>query len=105
MILSEHGKLKYLTDRMCVYRHGIGVFSSQTDFKVSVNIIELFSCLLSSLKDEKIKKIILERQFQQLERLGKKYLTLNKKKGRSFNVITNKVKQIKKRIFNLFKND
>jgi glycosyltransferase involved in cell wall biosynthesis len=105
MILAEYGKLKYLTDIMCVYRHGIGVFSSKTDFKVSLNIIELFSCLLSSLKDKKIKKIILERQFQQLERLEKKYLIVNNNKGRRFNVIKNKVKQIKKRIFKLFKNN
>lgn len=105
MILAEHGKFKYLTDRMCVYRHGIGVFSSQTDFKVSLNIIELFSCLLSSLKDEKINKIILERQFQQLERLRGKYLIVKSKKRRSFNIIKNIVKQIKKRIFKLFKNN
>lgn len=105
MILAEHGKFKYLTDRMCVYRYGIGFFSSQNDFKVSLNIIQLFSCLLSSVKDEKIKKIILERQFQQLERLEKKYLIVDDNKKQSFNGIKNKVKQIKKRVFKLFKNN
>lgn len=92
MLLGQYGKFKYLKDKMSVYRHGVGIFTSQTDFRVNLNIIELFSCILSSLKDEKIKAIILERQFQILDRFGKNYILVSK--NSKSNIIKKAIKKL-----------
>lgn len=63
LLLSEHGKLKYLEEEMAVYRSGVGVFSSQTDIKIQSMIIKQYACMLSYLKNEKINNIILQRNF------------------------------------------
>jgi glycosyltransferase involved in cell wall biosynthesis len=62
MMLAEHGKLKYLEEKMSVYRYGVGVFSGKSELKIAKSNLKLFTCLVSYLKDEKIKKIIFERQ-------------------------------------------
>ena len=61
MILAEHGKLKCLEDKMCVYRHGVGVYSGSSHLSRIKNDIIKFGCLLSYSKNEKINKIFLER--------------------------------------------
>lgn len=62
LMLAEHGKLKFLKEKMAVYRFGVGVFSSTSNIQTSKSTHTLFVCLLSYLKDEKIKKIIFARQ-------------------------------------------
>lgn len=69
LMLAEHGKLKFLEEKMAVYRYGVGVFSGTSSLQnVKSNHI-LFTCLLSYLKDEHIKKIIFERQKNDLDRI------------------------------------
>lgn len=62
MMLAENGKLKYLEEKMAVYRHGVGVFSNNSNIQITAKNHTLFTLLLSYLKDENIKKIIFERQ-------------------------------------------
>lgn len=69
MMLAEHGKLKYLRENMAVYRHGVGIFSKQSLVKTVKATNRLFACLLSYLKDENIRKIILERQIKAFDAL------------------------------------
>jgi glycosyltransferase involved in cell wall biosynthesis len=69
MMLAEHGKLKYLEEKMSVYRYGVGVFSGKSELKIAKCNLKLFTCLVSYLKDEKIKKIIFERQLHAVSAL------------------------------------
>lgn len=69
MMLAEHGKLKYIEDEMAVYRYGVGVFSGKSSLQTENSILKLFTCLLSYLKNDKIKKIIFERQLQAISRI------------------------------------
>ncbi|PRZ20085.1 glycosyltransferase family 2 protein [Flavobacterium granuli] len=69
MMLAEHGKLKYLEDKMGVYRHGVGVFSGGSRLKMTINSLKLFTYLLSYLKADEIKKIILNRQLLSISSL------------------------------------
>lgn len=79
MMLAEYGKLKYLEDKMAVYRYGVGFFSVNSNLITANSILKLFTCLLSYLKNEEIKKIIFERQLQAIYRLEN--LIVNQYKG------------------------
>jgi glycosyltransferase involved in cell wall biosynthesis len=73
MMLAEHGKLKYLEEKMAVYRYGVGIFSGKSELKIAQSNVKLFTCLVSYLNDEKTKKIIFNRQLQavfHLERIS-----------------------------------
>lgn len=63
MLLAEHGKLNYIDEEMAVYRAGVGIFSSQSDVKIQSMIIKQYASMLSYFKNEKINKIILQRNF------------------------------------------
>ena len=67
ILLAEHGKLKFLNEEMCVYRHGVGFFSQQTDVRISFNVMRFYSCLLSYLSNDRHKKIIFDRQVSLIE--------------------------------------
>ncbi|MWB94503.1 glycosyltransferase [Flavobacterium sp. GA093] len=67
LMLAEHGKLKCLNEKMAIYRHGVGVFSGISKLKKAKSNHGTFTCLLSYLKDEKIKKIIFDRQKNDLD--------------------------------------
>lgn len=71
LMLAEHGKLKCLEEKMCVYRYGVGVFSGASTVKMAQSNLKLFSCLASYLKNEEIKKIIFERQLKAASSLEK----------------------------------
>ena len=64
MLLAEHGKLKYIEENMAVYRHGVGVISEMNGLTIANNNVKLYSCMVSYLKNETVKKIIFERQIQ-----------------------------------------
>jgi len=66
MMLAEKGKLKYLEDDMATYRYGVGMFSGDSGLKIIKSNLILFSLLVSYLKDEKIKKIMLRRQLRSI---------------------------------------
>lgn len=69
MILAEQGKLKYMEEKMAVYRYGVGIFSGESELKIAKSNLKLFTCLVSYLKDEKIKKIIFDRQLKAVSAL------------------------------------
>ena len=46
MMLAEHGKLKYLNDKMAVYREGIGIWSTKSDYFRNFNTALLHTCLI-----------------------------------------------------------
>lgn len=62
IMLAENGKIKLLEEKMAVYRYGVGVFSNNSNLQITSKNHRLFTSLLSYLKDEKIKRIIFERQ-------------------------------------------
>jgi glycosyltransferase involved in cell wall biosynthesis len=63
MMLAEKGKIKCFQEKLAVYRHGVGVFSGNSKLEMVKSNLKTCTCLISYLRDEKIKKIILERQF------------------------------------------
>ena len=66
MMLAEHGKLKYFHEPMCVYRYGVGIYTGATHLRNIKSNLKLFTVLLSYLKDDSIKQIILERQLRSI---------------------------------------
>ncbi len=79
LMLAEHGKVKYFDEIMCVYRHGVGIMSRQDELNLIKNNLKTFTCLLSYLKDEKIKKIIFERHSKAVLKLENYYINKNDK--------------------------
>ena len=71
MMLAEQGKLKYLDEKMGVYRYGVGVFSGNSRLTMAKTNLKLFTCLLSYLKNDEIKKIVFDRQIYAVAHLEK----------------------------------
>ncbi|TXI65427.1 MAG: glycosyltransferase [Flavobacterium sp.] len=67
MLLSEHGKLKYLEEEMAVYRYGVGIHSTHTQIKMAKANFKLFTLLLSYFNNPKINQILLGRQLNALD--------------------------------------
>ncbi len=67
MILAEHGKLKFLEEKMAVYRFGVGLHSTNSMLKKSKSDIKLFALLLSYSNNQFINTILLERQLGSFE--------------------------------------
>lgn len=63
MMLAEHGKLKCFEEKMAIYRYGVGIYSSESNTNMIIMLNKQYACLLSYLKDDTIKKIILDRNF------------------------------------------
>lgn len=66
IMLAEHGKLKYLEDKMAVYRHGVGVITKMTLIKRIENTNKLYTFIASYLKNIEIIKIISDKQSREL---------------------------------------
>jgi glycosyltransferase involved in cell wall biosynthesis len=94
LILAESGKLKFLKEKMAVYRYGVGVFSSETDMKILIMLSKQYTCMLSYLKDEKIRKIVLERNLRLINNFENNF--------RGY-YTSNNYLAIKKRFFDLLK--
>ncbi|WP_348810489.1 glycosyltransferase family 2 protein [Flavobacterium maritimum] len=71
LLLAEHGKLKFIDEKMAVYRYGVGVHSTNTVIKMRKSNFKLFTLLLSATNDETLKKIFLERQLNSLDAFEK----------------------------------
>jgi glycosyltransferase involved in cell wall biosynthesis len=69
MLLSEHGKLKYLEEEMAVYRYGVGIHSTHTQIKMAKANFKLFTLLLSYFNNPKINQILLGRQLNAFDNL------------------------------------
>lgn len=94
MMLAEQGKLKYLENIMAVYRYGVGIHSSNSRLKKTKNNLQLFTSLLSFLKDDKIKKIIFDRQLHTVNVLESLLATQFNNSSNSNNVFFKKIKFI-----------
>ena len=62
IMLAELGKLKWLQEKMAVYRHGVGVISEMSGLKIANSNVILYSCMVSYLKNEELIKIIFDKQ-------------------------------------------
>lgn len=61
LMLAPFGKLKIMDQIMGVYRYGVGIHSSNTSLKTSENNLKFFSCILSYISDDTIKRHLLSR--------------------------------------------
>jgi glycosyltransferase involved in cell wall biosynthesis len=67
MLLAEHGKLKCIEEKMGVYRYGVGIHSTNSQFKRVKANFKMFSLMLSNFNNPFINKILLGRQLNELE--------------------------------------
>lgn len=67
MMLAEHGRLKFLEEKMAVYRFGVGLHSTNSILKKSKSDFKLFALLLSYSNNQFINTILLERQLGSFE--------------------------------------
>jgi len=74
-LLKNGGFIKRLNDVMAVYRVGSGIYSSLNGLSYEKNMLIYQSCILSFLKDEEQRKIILKKQ---LNLLNKHFNKINK---------------------------
>lgn len=104
MMLAEHGKLKYFEDKMVVYRYGVGVYSVESVTNKLVMIGKQYSCLLSYLKEERLKKIILDRNVLLLNSFDASFCSKYNSNDSIINhkslntIIKNLLKKIKRRL-------
>ncbi len=66
LMLAEHGKIKNLNEVMGVYRFGVGIHSVNSKINHTKSNLKLYVCLLSYLKNDKIKEIIFERYLESM---------------------------------------
>lgn len=71
MLLTEHGKLKYLEEEMAVYRYGVGVISKMNNFMIACNNVKMYSCMIGVIHDVDVKSILMMRQEIIIEQYGK----------------------------------
>ncbi|MBA0884753.1 glycosyltransferase family 2 protein [Flavobacterium undicola] len=69
MLLAEKGKLKYIEEKMAVYRFGVGFHSTNSAIKMTKSNFKLFTLLLSYSKESRINVILLDRQLGSLDHL------------------------------------
>lgn len=62
IMLSEHGKLKYLEEEMAVYRYGVGVHSSKSRLNMAKTVFDFYSLLLSYSNNFYINQILIKKQ-------------------------------------------
>ncbi len=73
MLLTEHGKLKYLVDEMAVYRYGVGVISKMNNFMIACNNVKMYSCMIGAIHDVDVKSILMMRQETIIAQYGKSF--------------------------------
>lgn len=49
MLLSEHGKLKYLEEEMAVYREGVGIWSAKTEYFRNLKTAQTHALIVSAM--------------------------------------------------------
>lgn len=60
MLLTEHGKIKYIEDEMAVYRDGVGVWSAQSEYSKNLKTAITHSIIINILSHNNIVKYILK---------------------------------------------
>ncbi|WP_223709156.1 glycosyltransferase [Flavobacterium potami] len=64
IILAQYGKLKCLEEKMAVYRYNVGVISKMSNLDIANNNVKMYSCMIGYIKNENVKKIIIEKQIK-----------------------------------------
>jgi hypothetical protein len=54
MLLSEHGKLKYLEEEMAVYREGVGIWSAKTEYFRNLKTAQTHALIVSTMSNHPI---------------------------------------------------
>lgn len=103
MMLAEQGKLKYLEEKMAVYRYDVGVLSRMSRLNQIKCTINFYTCLASYIKDEKLKKIIFDKQasiasfdFNRVDKEYEKYFISNHYFFKSIKYLSNNYRNPKK---------
>lgn len=106
MMLAEHGRLKFLEEKMAVYRFGVGLHSTHSTKNMLRVNFKLFALLLSYFDDSTIKQIFLERQLSVFEKFENSLLDEYKEAFVSYNVFFKALKATKKskKFWSKFKN-
>jgi hypothetical protein len=68
MLLAEHGKFKYLSEAMAVYRAGVGVWSSKKKTTIAFNTLKIFLAVYCSLSHNTVVQLILKKRINSLLR-------------------------------------
>ena len=97
MMLAEHGKIKYIKEKMAVYRHGVGILSGNDNVLKQKKWTECLILIFSNCKNEEIKSILYERYQNGIDALYK--LTLKKDKESYYAVFKKKLKSLKNKIY------
>ncbi len=95
MMLAEHGKLKFIDEKMAIYRHNVGILSGNDEVLKLKKWIECLILILSNCKNEEIKRIIYERCETCLQQMYKLALKVDNKSNFSIKGI---VKSLKNRM-------
>lgn len=62
MMLAQYGKLKYLEDKMCVYREGVGIWSDKSQYFKDLNTAYTHALLVSYINsDNLVSSLLLDR--------------------------------------------
>jgi len=113
MLVTEHGKIKYIDQEMAVYRYGVGIHSSLGVAKSVKNFHQAFVCLIGCTTNEEIKKIFYSRQQRLMDKFEmaihnnyqKNYFLSNHVFFRSIKFLKNNLKNpavIKKKLVSKF---
>ena len=95
MMLAEHGKLKFIDEKMAIYRHNVGILSGNDEVLKLKKWIECLILILSNCKNEEIKIILYERCQTCLQQMFKLALKVDNKSNFSIKGI---VKSLKNRM-------
>ena len=95
MMLAEHGKLKFIDEKMAIYRHNVGILSGNDEVLKLKKWIECLILILSNCKNEEIKRILYERCQTCLQQMFKLALKVDNKSNFSIKGI---VKSLKNRM-------
>ncbi|MES2411558.1 MAG: glycosyltransferase [Bacteroidota bacterium] len=96
MMLAEHGKLKFINEKMAIYRYDVGILSGNEEVLKLKKWIDCLILIFSNSKNEKIKQILYDRYttcFHEMYRMALKVDESN------FNIIKKKFKKLKNKIF------
>ena len=97
LMLTEYGKIGFLSETMAVYRYGIGIFSSINKYNQTKMNILLFANLYSIEKDEIIKNIFYQKLKNLIDYLAIKANSSTLLETRRHKIVENLYKKIKRK--------
>lgn len=97
MMLAEHGKVKYMKEKMATYRFGVGVFSPNDYILRLKQWIDCVVLIFSNCKNEEVKKILYEKYQASIIEMHEFALKQNRKSNVS--IIKKKLKSLLYRVY------